>query len=564
MSMKNLEVGTVTPEAVQPVSNAEQYVPGWRRLLAVSALVGAAIAPAGALTDMQLVHAGALVHSTEVDVLGKVRPYIKIGSKTSEAADGALVADESYPVKIFGKNIKYVGLRVDVPIAWLNRLDVNDITVRAAGQQIAGDPEPTVARITDKAINNAEWDAALGAGVPLALELIVVGGIAYRYKRYASYTAQRRQETDDNNRALRIAMATTSAVASVALVCSGVYVAIHNDNRTIQGDMSFSGTQLHGVALTGNMANWAEPIANYLSGKDGRLADTIRKNIDAAIDGRSDLELQPGWSRILAIDDLQNDEPMADGAGETAKLLKANAITMSGDVGDSFFASNVANALTYRAGGIKIEFAKGLHDVDPSAGILAETLDWGTADGETHEVAGLRILLLDDPYQTTVDRGGASNELRNPDIDEDKFVDDAVSKIEAEKPDVVVIHDYRLAKLIASKTAGLFRLMITGRSYDELGAQPPYEDTAGNKSIVFIGGSGGGHADTDLSFVPEKNATYEIFDFNIKTGEILERGISVTPAGEVTIATSPNMIAPPNPSSTNDAAPAHPKHQITG
>jgi hypothetical protein len=177
----------------------------------------------------------------------------------------------------------------------------------------------------------------------------------------------------------------------------------------------------------------------------------------------------------------------------------------------------------------------------------AEARGWHVADGSTQEIDGLNLLPFADPRVSTVGGFGTDDLLRDPDVDVEQFVEDALETTCEELPDFVLVHDHRLGRGIA-ESGCVEQAVLDGRSYTLVG--PQVVSTAdGDVSIQYTGGSAGGHVDTRPDPGPVKNtATFTIVTFTPQSEETTYAVVSVEPDGSVTVSPERPITEPVDPS----------------
>lgn len=421
-----------------------------------------------------------------VEIAGQqvaVRPVI--GQDTSRLFDGALIRPQH--VDVAGKSVG-----VDVDANWNDLVPSNKQTRRYLAS-LWDDPTPAIGAISDAARRQILLSGIGGFAAGLLAVAAVVALWAQRRRRLASYEPAQAQLVADHNRRLRLTLVVAGVAGALALDALAVRVWTHDDRHELVPTPALAGTPLAGSQVTGLLAD----VIPFLSVLRPRSAfyDRVSDNLQRSLLLQADLAPRDGEVSFVVADDFEDVNGMARQVGLTASLLDTDLVALTGDLtfAGKPLETYVLDTVDYYAEHRPVYLSPGLHDT-PTIVDAATTRDWHVAEGRTVEVDGLRLLTLADPRISTVGNFGAGDELRDPDVDVDTFVADAVDRACTDRPDIVLLHDHLLGRRIAE--SGCVRIgVIDGRSYRSLGLQDVATTTGGTTAELTLG-SGGGHTST--------------------------------------------------------------------
>mgnify|MGYP000901254262 CR=1 FL=1 len=426
-----------------------------------------------------------LAPPAQVEIAGQqvsVRPVV--GQDTSRLFDGALIRPQH--ADIAGKP---VGLDVDAD--W-NKLVPTDKETRSYLVSLWEDPTPAIHLITDAARRQLVLWGLGGFLAGLLAVGVVVGLWWQRRRRLAGYEPEVAALVARHNRRLRAVLVVGAVAGALVLDAQAVRVWAHDDRQTLVATSSLDGTPLEGTQVTGLLAD-VLPFLSVLRPRSS-FYDTVADNLAVALAQRGAMAPRDGEVVLVAADDFEDVNGMARQVGLTARLLDADAVLLTGDLtfAGKRLETYVLDTVDYYADDRPIHLTPGLHDTRTIVD-AARARDWQVADGSVRDIDGLRVLTLPDPRISTVGNLGAGDVLRDPDMDVETFVADAVEQTCAEHPDLVVLHDHLLGRRIAETGCAQVGV-LDGRSYDFLGAQQVQTPTGQTTELTL--GSAGGHVDT--------------------------------------------------------------------
>lgn len=347
-------------------------------------------------------------------------------------------------------------------------------------------------------------------------------------------------------RAVRI----TAAVLSLALIVPAGYLVspASNHGRAIRPDPQLAGTFLAGWQLTGPFSPLIRQAAtsiDALSRSEQTFYDQVSADRDAAYQrqyGAAELPRDPDIVRLAVLDDLQGTSGMARIVGETARRVHADAIINLGDLTAtgtaqeaylSYLKSYTVQVLAHYAGSIPIYSSLGRHDTPAVAG-YARKLHINLADGQSHQVAGIRMIGMNSPYIVNF---GEAARLIDPEVTTDSQATVLRNRACADHPFAVFAHDTELLGPVVA--SGCVPLVIGGHSYT--GEPSRNIDTADGTVREIVLGSTGGHGANDglggLS-TPRNDAPFVLISIDRKTGEMTVDTTTVHPDGSVTLAST--------------------------
>lgn len=462
----------------------------------------------------------------QIEIAGQevsVRPVV--GQDRSLLFGGALVQPSH--ARILGKDVG-----VDVDADW-NRLVPSDKRTRRYLGALWENPEPAVHLIESSARQHLLGWAAGGFGVGLGALALTFGLLLQRRRRLRRYTPDQVELVTTHNRRLRRTLAVVGVLAALAVDAAGAQVYLHEDQRRVVGDPAFAGTALEGTEVKGLLAD----VLPFLSIFKPRSTfyDRVADNLTQAVADRPTAVRGEGEVVFVAAEDFEDVNGMARQVGLAAQLVDANFVALSGDLtfAGKSVETYVLDTLDYYAGDRPVYFAPGLHDTHLIVD-AARARGWHIADGRTHEVDGLHLLAVPDPRISTVGNFGSGDVLRNPDVDTETAVKDAIREACDTLPDIVLLHDHLLGRRIAE--AGCIKTaVVDGRSYQMVGPQPVITRTGGVLH-EFTLGSAGGHVSTKPNpGVIDHPARFAIFYLQPDTGAAEYSVVTVQPDASVTI-----------------------------
>jgi hypothetical protein len=481
----------------------------------------------------------AAVHApaSHLDVAGQrvsVKPVL--GQNTSQLLDGALVRPDHVHLDLLDKDVG-----VDVDADW-NRVIPSDRRTRAYLVALWDDPAPQIARIETTARRHLiAWSAA-GFAVGLAASVATALGYWQRRRRLAGYSREQADLVRHHNRVLRASVAVIGVTGVLAVDVAAVGAWRHEDHRSVDGSQIFTGTALEGTEVSGLAAE----VLPFLSVLRPRSAfyDAVADNLQRALHDVPSLRRTDDEVVLVLAEDFEDVNGMARQVGLAADLVDANLLAITGDLTFAGLPleTYIIDTIDYYSGNRPVYLTPGLHDT-PAVLSAAEARGWAVADGEVTEVDGLALLPLADPRISTVGSFGAGSVLRDPDIDIDRMVDDAIEVACAERPDLVLLHDHLLGRRIAE--AGCQQVaVLDGRSFQFVGPQE-VTTSSGTDAIEFTGGSSGGHTDTRPNPGRIRNpARFVVLTVRPDTDDATYALVTVSPDASVTLTPEINLRVP--------------------
>ncbi len=485
-------------------------------LLGASAIVG------GGVVAMEYAPA------THIEVAGQdtaIKPII--GQDTSRF-DGAVIRPEHATIP--GIN-KPVGVNVSVD---LNKINTDDKNTRAALNQLWGNLDPEVARVKAAAAENMLHWGMIGSGGVLSAELIGAGWGLWHRRRLKNLPTNQAEAIRRFNAPERRALILGGVMLATTIDALALHGYLHADHHQVVGSQSLVGTPLEGTEVTG-MAGKILPLLSAVE-PNNHINDTASSNLRLALARRP--ELQPGDHETVFVvaDDLEDANGMAQTVGETADDINAQFIAYTGDLtfGGKPIESYLIDTLTYYGHGTPIYFAPGPHDTDYIVTTAADR-GWQIGDSKTHDVAGLKVLLMPDPRISTVGDFGTGDVPRSEGVTTEQAVATTIAEACKTQPNFIFLHDYRLGSTIAKANCQT-TAVIDGRSYSYIGPRSVTADTQ-TYTVEYTNGSAGGHVNTLPNLGPIQNpATFSIFKYNQTTGQTAYSVVTEQPDGSIKIS----------------------------
>ncbi len=339
-----------------------------------------------------------------------------------------------------------------------------------------------------------------------------------------------------------------AGVLSLALIAGAGYLLSPAGNRAeaVRPDPQLDGTFLAGWQLTGPFSYLIQQAAtsiDALSKSEQTFYDQVSTSRDAAYQrqyGSAGLPHDSDILRIEVLDDLQGTSGMARIVGEAAQRVHADAILNLGDLTAtgttqesylSYLKSYTVQVLAHYAGGIPVYSSLGRHDT-PTVASYARKVHITVADGEPHQVAGVRMIGVNSPYVVNF---GEAARLIDPQVTTDAVSGDLQRKACADQPFAVYAHDSELlGPLIRS---GCVPLVIGGHSY----TGEPSRDVstpAGTVRQLVLGSTGGHGANDGLGGLstPRNDAPFVMISIDRKTGEVRVDTTTVHPDASVDVS----------------------------
>ena len=481
----------------------------------------------------------AAVHApaSHLEIAGQrvsVKPVL--GQNTSQLLDGALIRPDHVHLDALDKDVG-----VDVDADW-NRVIPSDRRTRAYLVALWDDPTPQIARIEATARRHlVAWSAA-GFSVGLVASLATTLGYRQRRRRLASYTKERADFVSRHNKMLRASVVVIGVTGVVVVDLTALSAWRHEDQRSVVGSPVFAGTALEGTEVDG-LAAEVLPFLSILRPRSP-FYDTVADNLERAIGDVPSLRRTDDEVVLVLAEDFEDVNGMARQVGLTADLVDANMLAITGDLTFAGLRveTYIIDTVDYYSGKRPVYFTPGLHDT-PAVLAAAEARDWQVADGEVTEIDGLTLLPLADPRISTVGSFGAGSVLRDPEVDIDRMVDDAIDEACAERPDLVLLHDHLLGRRIAE--AGCQEVaVLDGRSFQFVGPQE-VTTSGGTDAIQFTGGSSGGHTDTRPNPGRIRNpARFAVLTVRPDTSEATYALVTVSPDASVTVTPEIDLRVP--------------------
>jgi hypothetical protein len=338
-----------------------------------------------------------------------------------------------------------------------------------------------------------------------------------------------------------------AAVLSLALIVPAGYLLSPASNKAeaIEPDPQLAGTFLSGWQLTGPFSYLIRQAAtsiDSLGKSEQTFYDQVSANRDAAYQrqyGAASLPHDADIVRIAVLDDLQGTSGMARIVGEAAQRVHADAILNLGDLTAtgtaqesylSYLKSYTVQVLAHYAGGIPVYSSLGRHDT-PTVASYARKVHINVADGQPHQVAGIKMIGVNSPYVVNF---GEAARLIDPEVTTDTVAAGLQRLACADEPFAVFAHDTELlGPLVRS---GCVPLVIGGHSY----TGEPSRDVVTPEGTVrqIVLGSTGGHGANDglggLS-TPRNNAPFVLISIDRTTGEVTVDTTTVHPDADVTV-----------------------------
>ncbi|MFL6162502.1 MAG: hypothetical protein ACJ74U_09745 [Jatrophihabitantaceae bacterium] len=344
------------------------------------------------------------------------------------------------------------------------------------------------------------------------------------------------------------AVRATAAVLGLALILPAGYLVspASNHAEAVRPDPQLADTFLAGWQLTGPFSYLIRQAAtsiDALSRSEQAFYDQVSANRDAAYArqyGAASLPHDPDIVRIAVLDDLQGTSGMARIVGEAAGRVHADAIVNLGDLTAtgttqeaylSYLKSYTVQVLAHYSGSIPVYSSLGRHDTPAVAG-YARKLHISVADGQPHQVAGIRMIGVNSPY--IVNFGDAAR-LIDPEVTTDSVAAALPTLACAQQPFAVFAHDTELLGPLVQ--SGCVPLVIGGHSY----TGEPSRDVStpdGTVRQIVLGSTGGHGANDGLGGLstPRNDAPFVLISIDRKTGEVSVDTTTVHPDGSVSIA----------------------------
>jgi hypothetical protein len=452
----------------------------------------------------------------------------------------------------FGRHKDVLGLSIGMD-SRINgsQLNLNDPTVRAATGQILNRPEPEMDRIIRTTTKDTLEHAAIGGGAMLTFELIAGGILIGRRRNYGAEGEWLEDQQRHFNRRESRALAGLAASLILVPTVLGGHVMSSPEHGSVVADPALENTALHGAELDGIIQDTAPTLISAMQ-KTEKLDEVMAQNTVKLVGERPGLMPQEGWTYFLQADDLQDRSGMARQFGVLAKALGVNFITMTGDwstISQLGFGSYLMDTVRYESGGnIPTWIDDGNHDTNQT-NQYAKLAGFNVGDNKTHSVNGVPMLFLNSIDVSTLGAEGLASELRDPNIDADKAVQNAVKEILETKPQIVFMHDNHEATALAEaciKAGYAIPFIVTGRSFNQVGPQTITVDGFDGSTKMFTSGSSGGHKDTTIEFGNILvNSPINLFARNNATGQINYATFTFHPNGSVTAPETMTEIVPP-------------------
>jgi hypothetical protein len=466
--------------------------------------------------------------AAEVEIAGQdvtVEPVL--GQDTTRLLDDALIRPEHAHVAAINRDI---GVKVDAD--W-NRLIPSDKQTRRYLTSLWEDPQPQIERLKSAARRHVIVWTLAGAAVGLSVVTAVWLGLGLRRRRLESYDPEAARIVTAHNRLLRVFAAFSGAGLLIVVHVLALSAYLHEDHHDVVGSPVFAGTSLEGTEASGLVAEIL-PLLSILQPRT-TFYDGVSAELENELEARPELSRTGDEVVFLLAEDFEDVNGMARQVGLAADLVDASFIALSGDLtfAGKAVETYLIDTVDYYSGSRPVYLAPGLHDT-PVVLRAAEARDWHVADGEVQEIEGLTLLPFADPRVSTVGGFGTDDLLRDPDLDVDQFVDEAIESTCEERPDFVLLHDHRLGRRIA-ESGCVEHAVLDGRSFTLLGPQV-IPTSAGDTTIQYTGGSSGGHVDTRPDPGPVRStATFTIFAFDPESDETSYAVVAVEPDGSVTV-----------------------------
>lgn len=451
-----------------------------------------------------------------------------IGKNTSDL-DGVVVRPDHKT--LLGKDI---GLSIHTNI---NNFLPQNKQERAYLTQLWQDPKPEIERIKDAANDYMLLRGGGGLVAGMLLEAGVLITIGHQRRKAGALTEVNRELIHTHNSGRNKAEAVVAGAVLLGVYAVSLQTLGHQDHYDVHPHPQLNGTALAGTEING-LAGSVIPVAvALLSPEQANFYENATANLEAAIANTPSLQERSDDEVVyVTADDFEGVSGMAKLFGAAAKAINADGQIYSGDwtFGGSSMESYILDYPTYYSGHLPLRTAAGLHDTDTILQAEASRDDITVADNKTHNYDGLEQLILNDPRISTIGRFGTADIQRDPESTVDDFITNAVKEVCETRPDLMVLHDYKLADRIINQTQLQncpLPLVIDGRSYNMLG-QRTHTVANGNTTIEFTNGSAGGHTNTNPNLgIIQNPATITVVKINKTLGTVTFVPITIRPDG---------------------------------
>lgn len=418
-----------------------------------------------------------------------------------------------------------LGMGVHVDVEEIpDRLAIGGTTLDALGADIASyatffaAPEAQIEVVTRGLITDA-IARELGAGLGLA----AVIGVLLILRGPPVRTRRSRQRT------------TIGLAAGTALVCLlAVLLVPAQRQQPIVANPAFDGTALEGAQVTGRLSGVMDEVirlvSDFIAANDA-FYDSALASIDITWDGRpsaverppvpgqvpppgpsrwadgslttavfgTDIHCNAGMTRVVA------DVVERSGAD---LYIDGGDITMTGTPAENYCIDSLAHALP---DGLPKVFIKGNHDSLDTESRAAST-GWTVLQGDTVEVAGLRIFGDGDPRRTVFGQPG-------PELETGETGPEFTARMTAEaceaEVDIVLVHDPR--HIEPALTNGCADFALNGHWHRQVGPEQF------GQGIRYVSSTTGGALANALTPGPLKMpAEFTIIRFDSRTGDPIE------------------------------------------
>jgi hypothetical protein len=486
--------------------------------------------------------AGALIAvahapAAKVEVAGQtvsVKPIL--GQDTTRLVGGALIRPEHAHIDVIDRDVG-----VDISADW-NSLLPSDKRTRQYLTALWEDPAPQIDRLRQAARRHLLVWSLTGAGTGAFAIGALWLALGLRRRRLRSYHPEDVALLVTYNRRLRVGLTVLGAVVLVGIHAAAVGIYRHQDRVAVTGSAVFDGTSLEGTQANGLVAE-VLPFLSVLQ-PNPTFYDNVSANLEAVLAERSELTRTDGEVVFVLAEDFEGVDGMARQVGTAASLVDATFIALSGDLtfAGRAIETYLIDTVDYYSDNRPVHLSPGLHDT-PTVIAAAEARSWHVLDGRSEDIEGVRFLSFSDPRVSTVGSFGTEDQLRDPDVDVEEFVDQAIEETCAQRPDFVMLHDYRLGRRIAESGCA-DHAVLDGRSYTFVGPQQ-IETAAAGTATQFTSGSAGGHVDTRPDPGKIKNrATFTIFTFDPETANTTYAVVGVEPDASVTVSAERSLTEP--------------------
>lgn len=463
-----------------------------------------------------------------------VKPVL--GQDTSQLLGGALVSPDHVHLDVLGKDVG-----VDVEADW-NRVIPSDRRTRAYLVALWDDPSPQIARIEATARRHLVVWSVAGFGAGCAASVGAVLGAWQRRRRLAGYPTEQADVVSRHNRVLRTAVVVIGVTGVLAVDVAAVGAWRHEEHRTVVGSPIFAGTALEGTEVSG-LAAEVLPFLSILRPRS-QFYDTVAENLERAFGDVPSLRRTGDEVVLVLAEDFEDVNGMARQVGLAADVVDASFLAITGDLTFAGLPleTYIIDTVDYYSESRPVYFTPGLHDT-PAVLSAAQARDWHVAEGEVADVDGITLLPLADPRISTVGSFGAGSVLRDPEVDIDQMVDDAIDVACDERPDLIVLHDHELGRRIAE--AGCHEVaVLDGRSFQFVGPQE-VTTSDGSAAIQFTGGSSGGHTDTRANpGMIRSPARFAVLTIHPETREATYALVTVSPDASVSVTPEIHISVP--------------------